>query len=112
MAQPGIAANDFVRVSAKTGGGLDELYKAIVQQAMAGQTAGNTAAVCTVRQKNLVDAACAALKEALAMAQREEPLDLIAPLLREAVNALGEITGEVSTADILEEMFSRFCVGK
>jgi len=28
------------------------------------------------------------------------------------LNALGEITGEVSTADILEEMFSRFCVGK
>jgi tRNA modification GTPase len=40
------------------------------------------------------------------------PLDLIAPSLREAVNALGEITGEVSTADILEAMFSRFCIGK
>ncbi|MDR1868625.1 MAG: tRNA uridine-5-carboxymethylaminomethyl(34) synthesis GTPase MnmE, partial [Treponema sp.] len=70
------------------------------------------AALGTERQKNLVGAACAALEEALALADREEPLDLIAPLLREAVNALGEITGEVSNADILEEMFSRFCVGK
>jgi len=51
-------------------------------------------------------------QQALSLAGQEEPLDLIAPLLREAVNALGEITGEVSTADLLEEMFTRFCVGK
>jgi tRNA modification GTPase len=76
------------------------------------QDAPITAAVGTERQKKLVDAAVSALEEALALARREEPLDLIAPLLREAVNSLGEITGEVSTADILEEMFSRFCVGK
>ncbi|MDR0662790.1 MAG: hypothetical protein LBF80_01745 [Spirochaetaceae bacterium] len=36
----------------------------------------------------------------------------MAPCLRSAVDSLGEITGEVSTADILEAMFSRFCVGK
>ena len=107
-------------VSAKTGEGLAQLYAAIGSaiQAQAAFTAGqdgpplNDAAIGTERQKKLVDAACAALEEALALAEKEEPLDLIAPLLREAVNALGEITGEVSTADILEEMFSRFCVGK
>jgi tRNA modification GTPase len=66
----------------------------------------------TIRQKKLVDAACAALEEALALTEKEEPLDLITPLIRDAVNSLGEITGEISTADILEEMFSRFCVGK
>jgi tRNA modification GTPase len=68
--------------------------------------------VGTVRQKNLVVVAAAALEEALHLADEDKPLDLIAPLLREAVNSLGEITGEVSTADILEEMFSKFCVGK
>jgi len=114
-----IAANVPICVSAKTGEGLARLYAAIVS-AIQGQNSaaqdlqsgGISAAVGTVRQKNLVDEACAALEEALALAEKEEPLDLIAPLLREAVNALGEITGEVSTADILEEMFSRFCVGK
>jgi tRNA modification GTPase len=65
-----------------------------------------------MRQKNLVEAAAAAVEAALLLAEREEPLDLIAPLLREAVNSLGEITGEVSTADILETMFGTFCVGK
>jgi len=105
-------------VSAKTGVGLEELYNAItlaIQEQAAGlplHDEQSTAALGTVRQKNLVDSACSVLDEALALTDNEEPLDLIAPLLREAVNFLGEITGEVSTADILEEMFSRFCVGK
>jgi tRNA modification GTPase len=111
------AANVPICVSAKTGEGLAQLYSAIASaiqvQASEGLKSDDiSASLGTVRQKNLVDEACAALEEALVLAEKEEPLDLIAPLLREAVNALGEITGEVSTADILEEMFSRFCVGK
>jgi len=107
-----------ISVSAKTGEGLKELYTEIIS-AINKQTADlksndrfSSASVGTVRQKKLVDAACIALEEAFALEENEEPLDLIAPLLRYAVNSLGEITGEVSTADILEEMFSRFCVGK
>jgi len=104
-----------VITSAKTGSGLEELYGAIVSavQDRLPDIPGDCAiALGTERQKNLVDTACRALEEALSLAGNDEPLDLIAPLLREAVNALGEITGEVSTADILEDMFSRFCVGK
>ena len=106
-----------ISVSAKTGEGLTELYSAITsviqkQTDFDFNNEMDSAALGTARQKKHVDAACSALDEALALTEREEPLDLIAPLLREAVNSLGEITGEVSTADILEEMFSRFCVGK
>jgi len=109
---------DAVSISAKTGEGMAELIAAIVKAAgiQAEETAasGETQdpALGSARQKNLVEAAASALEQALALAEQQEPLDLIAPLLREAVNSLGEITGEVSTADILEEMFSRFCVGK
>ncbi|MCL2196218.1 MAG: tRNA uridine-5-carboxymethylaminomethyl(34) synthesis GTPase MnmE [Treponema sp.] len=106
----------LICISAKTGDGIKELY-AEITSAISRQTSLQTgetfaAAVGTERQKNLVDESCRALEEALAMTEREEPLDLIAPLLRDAVNLLGGITGEVSTADILQEMFSRFCVGK
>ncbi|MCL2801259.1 MAG: tRNA uridine-5-carboxymethylaminomethyl(34) synthesis GTPase MnmE [Treponema sp.] len=102
-----------IQVSAKTGGGLLELIAAIVSdvQKNVPETSGS-AALGTLRQKNLVDASLFALEEAIALSQDSQPLDLIAPLLRDAVNSLGCITGEVSTADILEEMFSRFCVGK
>jgi len=114
---PAEFTDNVISVSAKTGEGLDDLYAAITsvitpEAVSDGIFSEQSVSVGTIRQKNLVDAAYSALEEALALAESEEPLDIIAPLLREAVNALGEITGEVSTADILEEMFSRFCVGK
>ncbi|MCL2411119.1 MAG: tRNA uridine-5-carboxymethylaminomethyl(34) synthesis GTPase MnmE [Treponema sp.] len=111
------AGVSLLSVSAKTGGGIAELNSAIVS-AIRNQVGADlsgivdTAGLGTARQKTLVDCACSALEEALILAKKEEPLDLIAPLLRETVNSLGEITGEVSTADVLEKMFSRFCVGK
>jgi tRNA modification GTPase len=111
----GIAANGLVSVSAKTGEGIAELTAAIASLLSRQENlkeSGLSVSLGTVRQKNLVDTACSALEEVIDLGEKEEPLDLVAPLLREAVNALGEITGEVTTADILEEMFSRFCVGK
>ena len=104
-----------VCLSAKTGEGLTELHAAIssvILRQAGSMNEPSAASIGTIRQKNLVDSACSALGEALVLAEKEEPLDLIAPLLRDAVNSLGEITGEISTADILEEMFSKFCVGK
>ena len=116
-----IAGGDLLGISAKTGAGIAELTAAIVKSAgviaggagdLAATAALGAAAVGTARQKGLVEAAVAALENAMALAKDEQPLDLIAQSLREAVNSLGEITGEVSTADILEKMFSKFCVGK
>ncbi|MDR2739520.1 MAG: tRNA uridine-5-carboxymethylaminomethyl(34) synthesis GTPase MnmE [Treponema sp.] len=111
-------AASFRPVSAKTGAGISGLSRemaGVLEKRFSGGREGNAwnpAGIGTARQKELIDRAAAALEEALALADRAEPLDLIAPLLREGVNALGEITGEVSTAEILNTMFSRFCVGK
>jgi tRNA modification GTPase len=104
-------------VSAKTGAGIADLTReiALVLERSLGGGEGramDTAGAGTERQKALVDRAVAALEEALALADAGEPLDLIAPCLRDGANALGEITGEVSTAELLDAMFSRFCVGK
>jgi tRNA modification GTPase len=109
----------FLPLSAKTGQGLAELWGAVagaLERGADGKDGGPVsregAALGSRRQKELVDRAAAALEEALNLAGRGELLELIAPCLREAVDALGEITGEVSTADILETIFSKFCVGK
>jgi tRNA modification GTPase len=104
-------------VSARTGEGVAELAReiaAVLERSLGGGDgrAEGAAGAGTERQKALIDRAIAALEEALALADRQEPLDLIAQELREAMNALGEITGEVSTAELLDAMFSRFCVGK
>jgi tRNA modification GTPase len=107
-------------LSAKTGEGVSAMLRSVVSL-LQNETSGfhneenfarNAAGPGTLRQKELIDTSLASLEEALALADRHEPLDIIAPLLRDAVNALGEITGEVSNADILDAMFSRFCVGK
>jgi tRNA modification GTPase len=105
-------------VSAKTGEGIPGLLQsiAVLLESASGNLPGGAARDAagpgTARQKELIDSALASAGEALRLSDQGEPLDIIAPLLRSAVNALGEITGEVSTADILETMFSRFCVGK
>ncbi|MDR1929961.1 MAG: tRNA uridine-5-carboxymethylaminomethyl(34) synthesis GTPase MnmE [Treponema sp.] len=105
-------------LSAKTGAGVEKLCSALAEL-LGGNTLPEIEArdrgqpgLGSARQKELTDIAFSALKEALETAERGEALDIIAPRLRDALNALGEITGEVFTADILEAMFSRFCVGK
>ncbi|MCL2879369.1 MAG: tRNA uridine-5-carboxymethylaminomethyl(34) synthesis GTPase MnmE [Treponema sp.] len=114
-----LSEQGIIAVSAHTGQGIAELSRAIAATIRSasggsGESGGGelSAAPGSQRQKDLIDAAIFALEEALSLAGESGPLDLIAPLLREAINALGEITGEVSSADILEEIFSRFCVGK
>jgi tRNA modification GTPase len=101
-------------VSAKTGAGIGALCAELRAQlgALCSPTNSPSVGIGTPRQKELIDAARSALREALAMADRAAPLDLIAPSLREAIDALGAISGEVSTSDILDAMFSQFCVGK
>jgi tRNA modification GTPase len=108
-----------IAISAKTGEGIPALTAAIIAKLEAafggaGSTdaGGGMPGIATARQKDLIGIAVHAAEEALNLEIQGQPLDLVAPLLREAVNALGEITGEVSTAEILETMFSRFCVGK
>jgi tRNA modification GTPase len=66
----------------------------------------------SARQKRLLEAALQALEEAERGLREETPLDMVAPELRDALDHLGEITGEVTNADILQQIFSDFCVGK
>ncbi|AEF81876.1 tRNA uridine-5-carboxymethylaminomethyl(34) synthesis GTPase MnmE [Leadbettera azotonutricia] len=112
-----------IGISAKTGKGIPELSRAIagaLEKASGsnnspGDTVSadqNSAGPGTLRQKELIDNALASIREALDLADTTEPLDIIAPLIKNAVDSLGEITGEVSTAELLDLMFSRFCVGK
>jgi tRNA modification GTPase len=111
MAEPPCGAE---RVSAKTGEGVLRLSARIVETLAGRNTDGESgkAGVASARQKALIDRAMKQVADALDMADKGQTLDIIAPSLREAVDCLGEITGEVSTADILDVMFSSFCVGK
>ncbi|MDP3179349.1 MAG: GTPase, partial [Spirochaetaceae bacterium] len=77
----------------------------------ASATAGE-AVVASPRQKALLDAAVSALDAALEAEARGAPLDAVALDLRDAADALGEMTGEIAGPEVLEAIFSRFCLGK
>jgi tRNA modification GTPase len=99
-------------LSAKTGAGLEVLRRKLLD--IAGwQSAPEGVFIARVRH---VQAMCQ-VEQHLQMAQthlqsRAQSLDLLAEELRLAQNALGEITGEFSSDDLLGVIFSKFCIGK
>jgi tRNA modification GTPase len=104
----------FLAVSAVTGLGIGELARRLGRQILdgVGPACGEEAVVDSLRQKDLLDRALACFRGFRQGLAAGTSLDLLAVDLREALEALGRITGEVVTQDILEEIFSRFCVGK
>jgi tRNA modification GTPase len=101
-----------VWISSATGQGFDELETAILAKIPGYGEGGSGAVIDSLRQKQLLDRAVAALDQVRAGAETGAPIDMIALDVQDALDALGEITGEVTTADVLTRMFSGFCVGK
>lgn len=114
--EPGsLGAETLVQISAKTGTGISDLVRAaagILMEKAGGATRANSAALGSERQKAAVHSAVLALDHAFRAAEQGFPMDAIAQDLEDALGALGEITGETTPADILDEVFSGFCVGK
>ncbi|TKJ30250.1 MAG: tRNA uridine-5-carboxymethylaminomethyl(34) synthesis GTPase MnmE [Chloroflexi bacterium B3_Chlor] len=102
-----------VRVSALTGEGLEELEEAMVEAVFSGKvTASDVPLVTNPRHKQALHEALEHAEAAVEASTSDTPVDLIAIDVTAAVNALGEITGETATEDLLEIIFSEFCVGK
>lgn len=101
-----------LRVSAHTGEGLEELKREIVRRLERLAAAGDEASGdSTARQKDLLERAAAAL-DGIALSGEEPDLVLTANALRSASASLGEILGKTYSDDLLDALFSRFCVGK
>ncbi|MBF0318404.1 MAG: tRNA uridine-5-carboxymethylaminomethyl(34) synthesis GTPase MnmE [Nitrospirae bacterium] len=103
-----------VNVSALTGAGLDKLKETLYSRVMQNNSpeAGEGVIVTNLRHKCALDDAVAALINAKKSLHAENPHEITALELREALSALGQITGVVTTADILDRIFSAFCIGK
>ena len=104
----------FVAISAKEGLGLESLSRRILDKVLDGAApvdAGEPI-IDSLRQKRLLERALAGIRDFRAGRAGGQPLDVLAVDLKEALDALGEITGEVTSQDILNQIFSRFCVGK
>ena len=106
---PPMAAD--VRLSALEGEGEEELVQALLKRCGAGEAAGVLLAL-NQRQRDLASVAAAALVRSREVAAQQLPWDFWTIDLREAIRALGEITGEELTEAVLDRVFSRFCIGK
>lgn len=100
-------------VSAKTGEGLEEL-RLLIQQVVTGgdQFHLEEPILVAERQRVLVGEASKRAASALAGVGRQVGEELVCEDIRAAVQALGRITGEELVPDLLDEIFSRFCLGK
>ena len=112
---PGVppAPPGYLAMSAATGQGLDRLEKAIADAVLGGPTLeSGEPLIDSQRQKDLIQRALAALTRFKDARSGSITPDLLAVDLSDALEALGEITGEVTRAEVLDRMFSTFCVGK
>ena len=106
-----------VAVSAKDGSNIEVLkdcVKALLlpDETGVGGTSRDDLLVTNIRHKQALDNAAGALERAHASIRAAEPQELTALSLREALDAIGEIIGVVSSDDILDRIFSQFCIGK
>ncbi|MDH4137757.1 MAG: tRNA uridine-5-carboxymethylaminomethyl(34) synthesis GTPase MnmE [Anaerolineae bacterium] len=104
---------DRVSLSALTGQGLEKLEEAIVETVFSGRVmTADEPLVSSSRHKDLLAQALDHLKAAEGSHDEGMAADFVAVDLTAAVDALGEITGETATEDLLETIFAKFCIGK
>ncbi len=102
-----------IKISAKTKEGIEDLYEQILKMFKLNEIEINDGEVITnIRHKNQIRKAIDALKQAKQGIKIEIPIDIIAVSLKESIEDLSEITGENVSEDIINNIFSKFCLGK
>jgi tRNA modification GTPase len=101
-----------IRTVAPTGEGIDALEDAIAARLLGAGVTSEDVLVSNARHQARLEAASAALRQAIATIEAGFEQAMIAVDVKIAAEALGEITGESVTEATITEIFARFCVGK
>lgn len=110
---PSLGGEDSVlRISAKTGRGLDELRTILVSVVLQERPGENDIVVTNLRHYEALKNALDAARRASTGLDNNLPGDLLSMDIREILHYLGEITGEITTDEILGNIFKNFCIGK
>ncbi|HVN85354.1 MAG TPA: tRNA uridine-5-carboxymethylaminomethyl(34) synthesis GTPase MnmE [Candidatus Binatia bacterium] len=108
-----VADTPVVRISALTGVGLDELRKAVVRRVGEhGESRSEAPTISVARHRDALLKTGDSLRLALDGLRRGMPPDLIAVDIQNAADHLAEITGVITSEDVLDRIFSEFCIGK
>lgn len=108
-----VLSKPTVRISTKTKDGIDDLYNQISEIYKLKEIANNgELIVSNNRHKKLIKNAKQNLDIAKQTILDKMPIDIISGNLKEIIEELGKITGETVTEDVINEIFSKFCLGK
>lgn len=102
-------------VAAKSKGGIEKIENLIqdfVNSKSSDLTFRESLTVTNVRHTTLIENAIGSVRDAMIAVDMNQPLELIEIDVNHAYELLGEIIGETSTGDIIDEVFQRFCLGK
>lgn len=102
----------ILTISAHTRQGITELLDILLTQVKEHLMPATATIITSARHYHALQQAHHALTECIAATDQQLPQELLATHLREVVHHLGLITGEITTDDILNEIFSHFCIGK
>lgn len=99
-------------ISAKHGIGIDTLRAALRSKTDTSQCSAGSVVVSNMRHYDALCHAHEAMHDAMHAMSMNIPTDLLSEDIRRVINHLGEITGEITSDDILHSIFSHFCIGK
>ena len=105
--------NRILRISALNKDGIEELYKSISEMFHLNEiNLDNEILITNIRHKNIISKAIDNVSKAEEALEMNMPVDIITIYIKEILEDLGEITGDVVTEDVINEIFSKFCLGK
>lgn len=103
----------IIKISAKNGDNIDQVYKTISKMYQINDIDINDGDILTnIRHKNQIDEAIKSINKTKDTINNNMPVDIIEIYLKQVLSDLGKITGDDITEDIINEIFSKFCLGK
>ena len=105
--------NSIIKISALNKIGIEELGNKISELFNLNQiNLDNEIVITNVRHKNLIEKAIESVKSTRIAIEEKMPLDIVTISIKNIIDSMGEITGDNTSEDIINEIFSKFCLGK
>ena len=105
--------DSIIEISALNNIGIDKVYSEITKLFDLNEiNIDNDLVITNIRHKNLISKSIESINKTREIIKEKMPIDLVAVYIKEILEDLGNITGEFVTEDIINEIFSKFCLGK
>ena len=106
-------SENIIEISALNNIGIDNLYSKITKLFELNEiNIDNDLVITNIRHKNLITKAIESIEKTKDIIEKNMPIDIVAVYIKDILEDLGNITGEFVTEEIINEIFSKFCLGK